>query len=198
MSQSGGFPDYGASGEDRFGSGGDPYSSGSDPYGSGAGYDPYASGSGQGANSDSFAENGARYSPPVFGESAADPYSAVSTQSSAYSSSFDAPPTVPPGYRAGGHPGPYAPPPPTSGAALTGFILGLCSYITCGLSAPVGLVFSIMGMKSTAPTASPLQGGRGFAIAGLVTSILGTLYLLGIIAYFVLVVLLAGAGALSS
>ena len=43
-------------------------------------------------------------------------------------------------------------------------------------------------MRATAPGAQPARGGRGLAIAGLVTSILGTLALLGIIAYIIVMI----------
>lgn len=89
----------------------------------------------------------------------------------------------------------YRPAPPTSNTALTGFILGLIAMAGCSITAPVGLVFSILGMKATAPGASPELSGRGFAIAGLVLSILGTLGLLLLVAYFVLII---GVGVTSS
>ncbi|MFC5376453.1 DUF4190 domain-containing protein [Brachybacterium sacelli] len=84
--------------------------------------------------------------------------------------------------------GVYAMPAPTSAMALTGFIVGLASLILCsGLPAPVGLVFSILGMRETSPSAETVKSGRGFAIAGLVISILGTLLLAFVVAYFVIV-----------
>lgn len=85
--------------------------------------------------------------------------------------------------------GMYAPPAPTSAMGLTGFILGIASLILCaGLPAPVGLVFSILGMRETGPNAESVKSGRGFAIAGLVLSILGTLVLAFFVAYIVFLI----------
>lgn len=64
----------------------------------------------------------------------------------------------------------------TNSMALTGMILGICS-ITIGLvcCGPVfgiaGIIFSIIGLNRI--KSNPGMGGRGMAIAGLVTSILG-------------------------
>ncbi|MBM3743808.1 MAG: DUF4190 domain-containing protein [Actinobacteria bacterium] len=52
--------------------------------------------------------------------------------------------------------------PKTNGMAITGFVCSL-------LCAPLGLIFSIIGMSQTSK--DPSQGGRGLAIAGLVISI---------------------------
>lgn len=63
---------------------------------------------------------------------------------------------------------PHSPPQvkPVNAMAIVGFILSL-------LAAPIGLIFSIIGLKKV----SQLQGaGRGLAIAGLVISIIGTLF----------------------
>lgn len=120
-----------------------------------------------------------------------DPYAAPSSASSApgyqpspspaYQSSFQ----QGPGY---GQPA-YAPGPPSSSHAVVGMVLGIVSIALCaGVTAPIGLIFSILGMRETSPTATEPKGGRGLAIAGLVTSILGCLVLLFVVAYFVLVI----------
>lgn len=72
-----------------------------------------------------------------------------------------------------GYPGGlYALMPPTSGMAVTGFILGLLSFILCpGLLAPAGLIFSLLGMRETSARRDIPRRGRGLAIAGLVLSI---------------------------
>ena len=151
----------GARGQDPYATGpygDDPYGSGSTaPYGGGAPHDGYGS-----FSSPSAPPAGAGHGSvgPAYGPGPAWPASA---------------------------PG-YAPPPPTSPMALTGFIVGLVSLVMCsGLPAPLGLVFSILGMRDTAPGAEPAQAGRGFAIAGLVISICGTLVLAAVVAYIVVV-----------
>jgi hypothetical protein len=72
--------------------------------------------------------------------------------------------------------------------ALAGFVVSLVSLLMCSLAAPVSLVLSMLGMRDTGPSAATPQDGRGFAIAGLVLSILGCLALLGVIAYFALLI----------
>lgn len=90
-----------------------------------------------------------------------------------------------------GYPGGlYAPLPATSGSAITGFILGILSFLLCpGLLAPVGIVFSILGMRDTSPTRGTPRGGRGLAIAGLVLNIL----ILGILLLMVLLFVILAA-----
>ncbi|APX32898.1 hypothetical protein BH708_09420 [Brachybacterium sp. P6-10-X1] len=155
----------------------DPYASrshGDDPYEPGSA-DPYASGDaapyGGAASDDGFGSFSASSGPPgAAGHGSVGP-------------TYGAGPAWP-----AAAPG-YAPPPPTSAMALTGFIVGLASLVLCtGLTAPVGLVFSILGMRETGPTAEPVRAGRGFAIAGLVISILGTLLLALFVAYIVLII----------
>ncbi|MGP5252819.1 DUF4190 domain-containing protein [Brachybacterium alimentarium] len=92
--------------------------------------------------------------------------------------------------------GQYLPPAPTSGLALAGFIVSIASLIVCtGLLSPVGLVLSILGMRDTSPTSGTGKGGRGFAIAGLVISILGTLLVVAYIGFFVLMAVLGSASS---
>ena len=72
---------------------------------------------------------------------------------------------------------------PGAGAALTGMILGII-----GLFFPIvgigGLIFSIIGMKSITR--------KGMAIAGLITSIISVLEIVGVI---VIVIAIAAAAA---
>ena len=92
--------------------------------------------------------------------------------------------------------GQYLPPAPTSGLALAGFIVSIASLIVCtGLLSPVGLVLSILGMRDASPTSGTGKGGRGFAIAGLVISILGTLLVVAYIGFFVLMAVLGSASS---
>lgn len=94
-----------------------------------------------------------------------------------------------------GYPGGlYSPPPATSGSAITGFILGILSFLLCpGVLAPVGIVFSILGMRDTSPTRGTPRIGRGLAIAGLVLNILVLVILLLMVLLFVIVVAVESA-----
>ena len=73
---------------------------------------------------------------------------------------------------------------PGAGAALTGMILGII-----GLFFPIvgvgGLIFSIIGMKSVTR--------KGMAIAGLITSIISVLEIVGIIV--IMIAIFAAAAA---
>lgn len=97
-------------------------------------------------------------------------------------------PSAGPGHPPGG-PSPWMQPPrQTSSMALAGFVVGLVSLMMCSLASPVALVLSVLGMRDTGPSAATPQDGRGFAITGLVLSILGCLALLAVIAYFALII----------
>jgi len=66
---------------------------------------------------------------------------------------------------------------PGSGQALAGMILGIAGLVLPFLGVPlVGLIFSILGMKSTTR--------KGFAIAGLVMSIIGLVFMICTFALF--------------
>lgn len=154
----------------------DPYAA--DPYAA----DPYAT---DPLNADGFG--------PVFGSSA--PAQSGGYAVTAYESSqpYGAHPSGPPGY------GSYPPPLPSSGAGITGFVLGLLSLTLCaGLTAPVGIFFAAQGMKETGPHATHRKGGRGLAIAGLVTSLVGMVPFLFMVLYIALFVVAIIAGATSS
>lgn len=208
----GGLPDYtgatgsGSTGEGRggrssYGSDPDPYSSAGvssqDPYAVGGGVDPYAadlhfagSSASDPLDADGFG--------PVFGDSAP-------AQSGGYSvASYDPSQQYPPqqyGSRPSGPPGygSYTPPLPSSGAGITGFVLGLLSLTMCaGLTAPIGIIFAAMGMKETGPHATHRKGGRGLTIAGLVMSLVGLIPFLFLVLYIVFVIIAIGAGAASS
>lgn len=61
-------------------------------------------------------------------------------------------------------------PPPaprgSNGLGLTGFILSLVGVVTCGCFAPLGMIFSLIGV---------FRRPRGFAVAGIVLSAVGLL-----------------------
>lgn len=89
----------------------------------------------------------------------------------------------------------FAPPPPTSGAAIAGLVLGILGLTFCaGLTSPFGVFFSLRGMKEAEPSATPPASGRGLAIAGLVTSLVGLLFLLLWALWIVLMVIGFAAG----
>lgn len=75
----------------------------------------------------------------------------------------------------------YEPPPwrpQGNGLAIAGFVTSLVGLLSCGLIAPVGLVLSAIAAR---------RPPRGFAIAGIVLGLLGSLWLL----------ILAGLGGLA-
>ena len=162
----------------------DPYGPSSeryDPYGSSASADPYGT-------ADPYASAGQHgaadpHGAPQLGAGVQDPYASL-------------PSGVPQSYYAA--PGYAVAAPPSSGLGIAGFVVGLLGLTLCGtLVSPVGLVLSILGMRETAPTASPPKGGRGLTITGLILSIIGTVALLLIIAYFVVMFVIAGVAASS-
>ena len=95
-----------------------------------------------------------------------------------------APPSAPPGAPS------YAMPPPTSGLAIASMICGILGLMTCLLPGIAGVICGHMALNQMAdPTLR--VGGRGMAIAGLVTGYLSVTGLVGI----VLVILFAAASA---
>lgn len=174
MTDSDGYGRYSAPGPS------DPYAGtygGAGGYGS-PGTDPYGAPSGE----------------PGSGASASDPSasSAASAAPDPYASSAAATPGYTgPEFGSGALPygGPAQPQyyvaPPSSGAATAAMILGILSLTCLPLTGPVAIVLAAMGMKATA---DGTQGGRGLAIAGLVTGILGTLYLIFVVLWILLYV----------
>ena len=69
---------------------------------------------------------------------------------------------------------------PVSGLSITGFVLSLVSLICCGLTSPLGLIFSIIGLVKGDPDD---KTGKGLAIAGIIIS--GILLLLFIMSLVV-------------
>jgi hypothetical protein len=73
--------------------------------------------------------------------------------------------------------------PPTNAFGLVGFILSLAGFVFGGLLCPLGLIFSVIGMK---------REPKGFAIAGLVIGIIGTVFLLFMVVYVVFIIFMIG------
>lgn len=192
----GGFPDYSGG----YGTAQGGYGAGDDaPYGSEHGApwqgglpveDPYAVGPG---GVDPYARDplSADGYGPVF---SSDPYGTAGHGAAPSTAQHPgAHPAGSPGY---GH---FPPAPPSSGSAIAGFVLGLLGITMCsGLTAPFGIIFSAMGMKETGPGATTAKGGRGFAIAGLVTSLIGLLPLALVLFYIVMVIVMIASGTITS
>jgi type II secretory pathway pseudopilin PulG len=84
------------------------------------------------------------------------------------------PPTPVPPLANGGYAPPPAPP-RTSGTAIASLVLGICGFLTCGLSAVVGLILGIVSLGQIRAGRGRVQG-QGLAVAGIALSA-GTLLL---------------------
>jgi Domain of unknown function (DUF4190) len=114
----------------------------------------------------------------------------------------------PPGYPPQGQPGyppypgyqqgyqPYGPPPdhPQSTLAL---ILGIVSVVVCQIVGPFALVIGKRAMNEIDASGGTL-GGRGMAQAGYILGIIGTVLLVLLLLYFVVIGLILGAGIAGS
>ncbi|WP_157773370.1 DUF4190 domain-containing protein [Brachybacterium vulturis] len=146
------------------------HSGGYDPYGQRRGHHDDPSGVGYGVT-DPYASDPHAADPYASGPYATGPHPAGPV------------PVGPPQF------GAFPAPLPSSNAAITGFVLGLLGLAMCGgLTSPIGIWFSARGMKETAPTATAPRGGRGLAIAGLVTSLVGLIPLCFLLLYGVMMI----------
>jgi len=59
--------------------------------------------------------------------------------------------------------------PKTSGMAIASLILGICGFVSCGITSIVGLILGIVGFSAIKKSAGQLKG-EGLAIAGIVVS----------------------------
>lgn len=99
----------------------------------------------------------------------------------------------PPGYGYPPQPYPgYAYPvaPPDHPRATTAMVLGILALVCCQLTGPFAWVIGARAVKEIDASGGRL-GGRGQAVAGKVLGIVGTVLLVLVIAYFVLVIGLA-------
>lgn len=146
----------------------DPYASPYDPYG------PSEHGAGAEGTVDTYATSayGTRYAVPA--GAPADPYGGAVQK-----------PYAPQGYASG-----YVPAPPTSGLALAGMILGIVGLATCsGIPSVIGIILSAVSLRETG---SGERSGRGFAIAGIVTSGIGLLVILAVVVFYIVVFVVVG------
>ena len=72
---------------------------------------------------------------------------------------------------------PFGRPQPNAPFAVPSLVLGIISMMSCGMTGPIGLGLGIAALRQI--EASPNAfGGKGLAIAGIITGGLGTLFLL--------------------
>ena len=74
--------------------------------------------------------------------------------------------------------------PPTSGLATASLVLGITSFVVCGLLGIPAVICGHMALNQIDNSALPM-GGRGMAIAGLVCGYLINLLILAIVVVFV-------------
>lgn len=72
---------------------------------------------------------------------------------------------------------PYARSLPNSGYAIPSLVLGIVSFVTCGITGPLGIGFGVAALKQIQSEPNS-YGGNGLAIGGIITGALGTLFLL--------------------
>ncbi|KRC63481.1 hypothetical protein ASE12_01115 [Aeromicrobium sp. Root236] len=85
----------------------------------------------------------------------------------------------------------YAPPPRTNQKAMWGMIVGIVSIVFCYvgvLIGPAGIILSVMGRKDI-KRSNGAETGDGMAIAGLITSIAGTVLWLALDVLLVLAII---------
>lgn len=81
--------------------------------------------------------------------------------------------------------------------AIVSMVLGITSIVLClGLTGPPALITGIMAKKKVAQFPGQ-YGGEGFALAGIITGIVGSVILLLVVLYFVIVFGVVGLALLS-
>ncbi|MCZ0704137.1 hypothetical protein J2T56_002384 [Natronobacillus azotifigens] len=83
----------------------------------------------------------------------------------------------------------YRPAPPTNGKAIASMVIGILSIIIVWLGVVLGIIGIVLANRSLKEITATEQGGRGMAIAGLTTSIIGT-SIHGILLFFMLISLI--------
>jgi len=79
--------------------------------------------------------------------------------------------------------------------AIASLICGIGGFLICQIAAPVAVVLGFMARKKAKENPNEF-GGEGLALAGMIVGAIGTLLLLLVIAYFILVFGLAVSGSL--
>ena len=86
--------------------------------------------------------------------------------------------------------------PPTEGMAIASFVTSTAGLLFLGgLPGPVGLGLGIAALRRIKVSG---KAGRGWAIAGIAIGAVGILWLLAIVAYFVVIAVILGSAATSS
>ena len=62
-------------------------------------------------------------------------------------------------------------PPPSNAVGVVGFVFAIIGFVTCGLVSPLALLISLVGI---------FKAPRGFAVAGTIIGLLGTVWLFAI------------------
>jgi hypothetical protein len=88
------------------------------------------------------------------------------------------------------------PQPRQSGEAVAALVLGICGIMVCPIVCSIlALVFGYRARREI-DSSGGMVGGRGMAVAGLITGWIGlALWVLGIIAYVILIVAVISSGS---
>lgn len=91
---------------------------------------------------------------------------------------------------------PFQPPPAAGGQdqtlAIVSLVCGILGIVCCQIAGPVAIITGFMAKKKA--TENPSQfGGSGMALAGIITGAIGTLLLIGVILYYIIVIALVAS-----
>ena len=86
--------------------------------------------------------------------------------------------SYPPPYVPYGQPVQPGPPPPTSGKATTSLVLGLVSLFLCGFFTGIPAIVVGISARREIRRSEGRLGGDGLALGGIITGVLGTLWML--------------------
>ena len=92
---------------------------------------------------------------------------------------------VPPGYGMSPAPGPQR----TNGLAVASLVLGIAGFVSCAVAAIPGLITGIIARKQIRE-AQGAESGEGLATAGIITSIVALVLVIGFVGVIVLITLL--------
>ena len=83
---------------------------------------------------------------------------------------------------------------PNNSKAVPALVLGILSLVCCPIAGPVAIWFGRSSMAEI-DASGGTQGGRGMGLAGFILGIIGSVYALLIILWFIFVILLAVGSA---